>query len=77
MRVSQIGFYYNSLTKVLEEAEKSAIVQMVSSVKLQSLVNSSNSLVLILLNSKREPTILPIIAPIIVVLFMYKGKKII
>ena len=26
MRVSQIGFYYNSLTKVLEEAEKSAKV---------------------------------------------------
>lgn len=26
MRVSQIGFYYNSLKKVLEEAEKSAIV---------------------------------------------------
>ena len=54
---------YGSSVRVIEIIDNTATVQMVSSVKAQSFVNNSKSVLKWLLNSKRDPTISPIIAP--------------
>ena len=51
------------------KASATAIVQIVSSVKLQSGVNSVKFVWFVLLNSNRDPTISPMIAPNIFLYF--------
>jgi hypothetical protein len=67
-----IGYFPHQYRKdcsngvLFNKASATAIVQMVSSVNEQPFENSSNSTLLLLLNSKHEPTMSPIIAPVIV-----------
>ena len=63
---------YGSSVRVIEIIDNTATVQMVSSVKAQSFVNNSKSVLKWLLNSKREPIISPIIAPNMVKKFLQR-----